>query len=175
MAKFKVGMVTYDDSGMDVLLKALGAESRETKQFIRDTMSRATSEVVKIAKAGALAAGYPASPGIRYTTTRGQKYRVYGRVPNAIKKGRFVAKRRDGGDTSQRVLVSQSRAGTGAPHANITRYSKDFPRFTSDGKNRGQFAPKPFMRGVLIASQGALLRAARKKYAFYARTVGRVK
>lgn len=177
MGKFTKGIVVYDDTGMYELLAALGADSRETKQFVKDTMSLATNEVVKITKAAAIAAGYPVGPGIRYTKTRGQRYKVWGRVPGAIKKGKFVARRRDGGDTSQRVLISQRLRGTnvGAPHANITRYSKNQPRKTKDGKNRGQFAAKPFVGVALNAAQGALLRAARKKYKFYARTVGRIR
>ena len=177
MAKFSKGIVTYNDESMYALLRALGPDSRETKLFVRGAMNKATGEVIGIVKSTAIAAGYPTAPGFRYTKTRGQKYQVWGRVPGAVNRGRFVFKRRDGGDTSQRVIIAQKLRGTsvGAPHANITRYSKNLPRKTKAGKNRGKFAAMPFVNVALPLAEGATLRGFRAEYKKYARLVARVR
>jgi hypothetical protein len=177
MAKWTKGPVTYNDESMYALLHALGADSKETRLFVKGAMNKATGEVVGIMKAAAVAAGYPTAPGIRYTKTRGQRYKVWGRVPGSIRRGKFVAKRRDNGDTSQRIIVSSKLRGTsvGAPHANITRYSKNTQRKTKDGQNRGKFAAMPFVAATTVLARGATLRGFRAEYRKYVRLVSRIR
>jgi hypothetical protein len=158
-------------------LRNLAPDEKAFQFFIRGAMRKAINPVKTTMVADAKGAGYPSAPGVRMT--KGEKtskpYKVWGRVPGAVRLGRYVAKRRDTGDTSQRVIVGQKLRGTsvGAPHANITRYSKNVNRKTKKGYNRGRFAAMPFVQQTLDKSQGALVNAFRREYYRYTRLVKR--
>lgn len=179
MAKRTAGIVSIDDSKWQRLLLSLGPESRETQLFIRGALRSAAASVKTIMSKNAIAAGYPNAPGFRRTkgAARSQLYRVWGRVPRAVRLGRYVAKRRDGGDSSLRVIVGNKLRGTtvGAPHNVIVRYSKNVKRFTKKGYNRGKFAAKPFVTVTVNMTQGIVLEAMRKEYRKYLSLVRRGK
>jgi hypothetical protein len=177
MAKVKAGIITYDDTGMIELLRTLHPDSDETKKFKRSALRSATGDVVPVMKASAVAAGYPSAPGIRYTrgAKKSRPYNVWGRVPGAVRRGRFVFKRRDNGDSSQRVIIGAKLRGAtvGAPHANITRYSKNVDRKTKKGYNRGRFEAKPFVQNTLMQVEGVVWKGMRVAYGRYIREVKR--
>ena len=177
MARVKAGIVTYDDTGLIELLRKLHPDSEETKKFKRSALRSATGEVAQVMKANAGAAGYPTAPGIRYTrgAKKSRTYKVWGRVPGAVRRGRFVFKRRDTGDSSQRVIIGAKLRGTtvGAPHANITRYSKNVDRKTKKGYNRGRFEAKPFVQNTLMQVEGVVWKGMRAAYRRYLREVKR--
>lgn len=180
MAKRTAGIVTIDDSGWQELLRRLGPNSRETQLFIKGALKSAANKVKPILSRNAIAAGFPANPGFRRTqgaSPRSQVYEVFGRVPRAVRLGKYVARRKDGGDSSQRVIIGSKLRGTtvGAPHNVIVRYSKNQERFTKKGYSRGKFVAKPFVDITVQSTQGIVLSAIRKEYAKYVKLVDRGK
>lgn len=168
MAKVRAGIIVYDDDKLMALLRNLEPGSPAYMFFVKDAMRKAVGKVRPIMAADAIAAGYPTAPGTRMTRGAGpsRPYKVWGRVPRAVRAGRYVAKRKDTGDTSQRVIIGARLRGTtvGAPHANITRYSKNVERFTKAGWSRGKFAAIPFVRQTVLSSQGIVYNSFRASY-----------
>lgn len=173
MARIRRGIIVYNDDKLVDLLKALTPGSPAYNFFVKDAMRKAIATTKTVVVAAALAAGYPNAPGTRMTrgAKKSRPYKVWGRIPRAVRAGRFVLKRKDGGDTSQRVIIGSKLRGTtvGAPHGNITRYSKNTERFTKKGKSRGRFAAKPFIAGAIAASQSVIIQSFKRSYIKFAK------
>lgn len=178
MAKTKAGIVVIDDTKLQRLLQNLSANSEATKFFIRGGMKKAAG-IVKPVMVSDANAVYPTVPGIRMTRGAGKSkpYRVWGRIGRAIRLGRFVPKRKDDGDVSQRIVIGAKLRGTvvGAPHANITRYSKNTNRKTKKGYNRGKFAAMPFVFKTIASVQGSVFKGFQLEYKKYLKKVKRGK